>query len=189
MMDTKNTEVRLIFLHNWDSTFNGIILCTKNVNIHSYLSRHKFQVKTRILFKSTIHRRLADTVSIFHVCNMSTNLWWWIQKTRKLGSYFYSIGTPLLMGLFCALKMLIFTPIWVDINFKLRHASYLNRQSIGAWPIPCRFFMFATCRLTYDDGYKKHGSYFVDFFRPPPMNGRSRYSIGTPHLVLGLGSN
>ena len=62
MMDTKNTEVTLsissdlpqwmVDLLNWDSTFNGILWRTKNANIHSYLSRHKFQVKTRILFKS-----------------------------------------------------------------------------------------------------------------------------------------
>ena len=74
----------MVHLLNLDSSLNGIPLCTHNVNTHSYLSRHKFQVKTRILFKSTIRRSLAHTLSIFHICNMSTNFWWWIQKTQKL---------------------------------------------------------------------------------------------------------
>ena len=52
------------FTFNSDSTFNGMILLTKKFNIQSYLSGHKFQVKTRIELKSTIFRHLVDTSSI-----------------------------------------------------------------------------------------------------------------------------
>ena len=34
--------------------------------------------------KSTIYRCLADTVLILYVCNMSTDFWWWIQKSLEV---------------------------------------------------------------------------------------------------------
>ena len=55
--------------------YNGIPLRTKHVNIHSYFSRHKFQVETTVLFKWTIHRSLTDGSSIFHVWMRLCSSW------------------------------------------------------------------------------------------------------------------
>ena len=64
---------RQVVVLNWDFTFNGIRLHIQNVHIHwhaSYLNRQFIG-------------GLADNVSILHVCNMSTDFWWWRYKNTE----------------------------------------------------------------------------------------------------------